>query len=83
MRHVLIVGGTPTDRSHAVRRHVPPTHTALNVDAETMPFVRARDLDWPPPPRVVVIEEIERAFPDFQPGGTRLLLTRGARTPRA
>ena len=40
-----------------------------------MPFVRARDLDWPPPPRVVVIEEIERAFPDFQSGGTRLVLT--------
>jgi tetratricopeptide (TPR) repeat protein len=75
MRHVLIVGGTPTDRARAVRRRVPHTHTALIVDAGTLPFVRVRDLDWPPPPRVVIIEEIERASPDSQSGGTRIVLT--------
>ena len=75
MAHVLIVGGAPIDRTHAVRRHVPQTHTALIVDAGTLPFVRVRDLDWPPPPRVVIVEEIERAFPDSQSGGARLVLT--------
>jgi hypothetical protein len=75
MRHVLIVGGIPSDRFRAARRYVPDTHKVLIVDSATMPFVLARDLDWPPPPRVVVIEEIERAFPDSQSGGTRLVLT--------
>jgi tetratricopeptide (TPR) repeat protein len=75
MRKVLIVGGAPHARAQAVRRYLPDSHTALVVDAATMPFVRARDFAWPPPSRVVVIEDIEKAFPDCQSGGTRLVLT--------
>jgi tetratricopeptide (TPR) repeat protein len=47
----------------------------LIVDARTLPFTRAGDVVRPPQPRAVVIENIERAFPDAQAGGTRLVLT--------
>jgi tetratricopeptide (TPR) repeat protein len=75
MSHLLLVGGTPRDRSRAARRHVPDTHSALIVDAGTLPFTRVGDVVWPPHPRAVVIENIEQAFPDAQAGGTRLVLT--------
>src|SRR5262249_51121024 len=42
------------------------------LDAATLPF---RDLELPPSPRTILIEGIERAFPDFQIGSTRLVLT--------
>ena len=75
MSHVLLVGGIPRDRSRAARHHVPDTHAALILDAGTLSFTRVSDVVWPPPPRVLVIEDIDRAFPDAQTGGTRLVLT--------
>jgi len=45
------------------------------LDAATLPFVRTDAIALPPAPRALVIEEIARAFPDIQSGGTRLVLT--------
>ena len=73
--HTLIVGGSSDDRAAIARRYVPHTRSTLVVDAATMPFIRPRDYEWPPPPRVVIVDDIERAFPDCQSGGTRLVLT--------
>jgi tetratricopeptide (TPR) repeat protein len=73
--HLLILGGSPRDRRRAARHYVPSTHTVLVLDPGTLPFTRVGEIALPPPPRVVVIEEIERAFPDSQSGGTRLVLT--------
>ena len=48
----------------------------LTLDARTLPFTRVSEIALPsPPPRTVVIDEIDRAFPDRQLGGTRLVLT--------
>jgi tetratricopeptide (TPR) repeat protein len=45
------------------------------LDAATLPFIRARDVALPPSPRAVVVHDIERAFPDAQTNGVRLVLT--------
>ena len=47
----------------------------VRLDARTLPFTRVDAIALPPPPRSVVIEDIDRAFPDRQQGGTRLVLT--------
>jgi len=75
MSGILIVGGSRAQRVRAARDHVPSTHHAIAIDSETLPFVRARDLAFSPPPRVVFIEDLDRAFPDCQSCGTRLVLT--------
>jgi len=74
-RHLLIVGGGPRERSRAARRDVPDTHTLVLVDAGTLPFTLVDSVSLPAPPRVLVIDDIDRAFPDRQAGGTRLVLT--------
>jgi tetratricopeptide (TPR) repeat protein len=48
----------------------------FTLDAPTLPFTRVSEHTFPsPPPRTIVIDEIDRAFPDRQLGGTRLVLT--------
>jgi tetratricopeptide (TPR) repeat protein len=73
--HLLILGGTRDDRHRAARSHIPATHTALVLDAGTLPFRRVSGISRPSSPLAVVIDEIDRAFPDVQSGGTRLVLT--------
>ena len=75
MHHLLILGGSPDDRRRLAHPHVPDTHTAIVLDSGTLPFVRAGDVVLPPSPRVVLVHDIERAFPDAQAGGVRLVLT--------
>jgi len=70
--HVLIIEGTADERTHEARLC---THAPLVVDAAALPFTRVSDLELPPPPRTILIEGIERAFPDNQVGSTRLVLT--------
>ena len=74
-RHLLILGGTAADRGHAARLHVPATHSVFVADAATLPFTLVSAISLPAPPRAIVIDEIDRAFPDRQAGGTRLVLT--------
>ena len=74
-RGLLIIGGSRGQRVRAARAHAPSTHHAIVVDAGTLPFTRVSDLVCPPQPRAVVLEDIDRAFPDAQTGGTRLVLT--------
>lgn len=47
----------------------------IALDAGTLPFTRVTDGVWPPRLRAILIDGIERAFPDAQVGGTRLVLT--------
>jgi tetratricopeptide (TPR) repeat protein len=60
---------------HAARAAVPSSHSVLTLDAGTLPFMRVSAIALPSPPRAIVIDEIDRAFPDRQLGGTRLVLT--------
>jgi len=73
--HVLILGGAPDSRRRAARTHLPTTHTAFAADSATLPFTRPRDAVLPPRPRTLVLDDIERAFPDAQANGVRLVLT--------
>jgi tetratricopeptide (TPR) repeat protein len=73
--HVLILGGSPADRHRTAREHVRPHHQTVILDAATLPFVRVSIEQWPPPPRTVLLDDVERAFPDNQTGSTRLVLT--------
>jgi tetratricopeptide (TPR) repeat protein len=68
--HLLILGrsAVPSDR-------IPSDHASVRLDARTLPFMRMDAIALPPAPRTVVIESIDRAFPDAQKGGTRLVLT--------
>ncbi len=75
MPHLLIVGGSPTDRHRVARSQIPSGHAVLALDAGTLPFVRPGDVALPPAPRVLLLADAERAFPDAQAGGTRLVLT--------
>jgi len=72
--HVLILGGSATDRHRAAREHVQQHHQAVILDAATLPFVRVSIARWPPP-RTVLLDDVERAFPDNQTASTRLVLT--------
>jgi tetratricopeptide (TPR) repeat protein len=73
--HLLIIGGSRTDRLRAARLHIPSASAPLVLDADTLPFVNVAEVSLPPGPRVVIIDDLERAFPDAQAGGTRLVLT--------
>jgi tetratricopeptide (TPR) repeat protein len=73
--HVLILGGDPATRAHAARAAIPSSHAPLTLDARTLPFTLTSAIDLPPPPRAILIDEVDQAFPDRQVGGTRLVLT--------
>jgi hypothetical protein len=75
MPHLLLLGGSAHDRHRAARRLVADTHRRLVLDGGTLPFTRLNAIAWPPSPRALVIDDLERAFPDQQSGGTRLVLT--------
>jgi tetratricopeptide (TPR) repeat protein len=72
---VLVLGGSRGQRVHAARAHLPSAHHAIVVDSGTLPFIRAGGIALPPSPRVVIVDDIERAFPDAQTAGVRLVLT--------
>jgi len=75
VQNILILGGSAADRRRLAQTHVPKTHTAVRLDSATLPFVRAGDVVLPPSPRVMLVPDIERAFPNAQAGGVRLVLT--------
>ncbi len=75
MRNVLILGGSPEQRARLARQQVPDGHTLLALDSSTLPFMRAGEVVLPAKPRAVLIDDVDRAFPDGQSGGTRLVLT--------
>src|SRR4051812_15774748 len=72
--HFLIVGGTPDDRRRHAQALAPPAST-VSLDARVLPFTRIEQIALPMPPRVVLLDNIERAFPAYQAGSTRLVLT--------
>jgi tetratricopeptide (TPR) repeat protein len=72
--HLLIVGGTRRQRIAAARARGGASAAAL--DATTLPFVRLTRAMLPPrAPRVIAIDDFERACPNAQAGGVRLVLT--------
>ena len=73
--HTLLLGGSRDDRHRASRSPIPATHTPVILNTATLPFTRAEDVALPPSPRVLLLDDIEQAFPDAQTGGTRLVLT--------
>jgi tetratricopeptide (TPR) repeat protein len=73
--HTLIIGGSETERHRAARARVCTIDTSFALDAGTLPFTRVAEVVRPPSPLVVFIDDIERAFPNAQAGGTRLVLT--------
>ena len=75
MSHLLIVGGSPAARVLLARTRVPSTHTPVVLEAATLPFTRVSERVLPAAPRALLLEDIDRAFPDSQQGGTRLVLT--------
>jgi tetratricopeptide (TPR) repeat protein len=75
VQHLLILGGSRDDRRRAASSRIPETHTVFIVDTATLPFTRPRDVELPPSPRVLLLHDLERAFPNAQAGGVRLVLT--------
>jgi len=73
--HLLILGGLPADRLRVAREHIPASHAPVVLDARALPFLRVDGFPLPAAPRVLVIDEVQFAFPDRQSGGTRLVLT--------
>ncbi len=73
--HLLILGGSSDDRRRLAHTNVPDTHVVVPLDSGTLPFVRAGDVVLPPSPRVLLLHDVECAFPNAQVGGTRLVLT--------
>jgi tetratricopeptide (TPR) repeat protein len=76
--HVLIVGGSRADRVRAAdaRAGSAAASSPLILDAATLPFARADSIALPrATPRVIRIDDLERAFPNNQTSGTRLVLT--------
>jgi len=73
--HLLILGTSADLRRRAARIHVPPTHNAFALDTRTLPFAQPEHIRLAPEPRVLVMDDVEHAFPDAQAGGTRLVLT--------
>jgi tetratricopeptide (TPR) repeat protein len=76
--HLLIVGGTRAERLIAARAAAIST-TVIALDAATLPFVRPSDVSLPDStPRTVLLDQVDRAFPDAQSPDTRLVLTQSA-----
>jgi tetratricopeptide (TPR) repeat protein len=75
MRNVLIVGSSPDERRRLSRTRIPATHTQVVLDSRTLPFAGPDAIPRPSVPRALMVDEVERAFPDAQAGGTRLVLT--------
>ena len=73
--HLLFLDGTPDDRARAARAWPTDERVIVALDASTLPFTRVSTAAWPPPPRTILIESIEHAFPDNQARSTRLVLT--------
>jgi tetratricopeptide (TPR) repeat protein len=73
--HTLIIGGSETERHRAARTRACAINTSIALDAGTLPFTRVAEVVRPPSPLVVFIDDLERAFPNAQVGGTRLVLT--------
>jgi tetratricopeptide (TPR) repeat protein len=75
--HLLIAGATRPARIAAAnaREQDYPEHARVVLDAASLPFTRLDQLELPPAPRVVRIDDLELAFPDHQTGGVRLVLT--------
>jgi tetratricopeptide (TPR) repeat protein len=73
--HTLIIGGSETERHRAARTRACTIDTSIALDAGTLPFTRVAEVIRPPSPLVVSIDDIDRAFPNAQVGGTRLVLT--------
>jgi tetratricopeptide (TPR) repeat protein len=76
--HLLIVGGSPADRARIAQAHIPQSRAAIRLEAATLPFTRVEAVPLPAAPRVVLIHDIERAFPDAQTQGIRLVLTQSS-----
>ena len=76
-RLLLIVGGSREQRAAAALEQQAQYAGARIVTLRSgrLPFVRVNRADLPASPRVVRIEELDRAFPNHQQGGTRLILT--------
>jgi tetratricopeptide (TPR) repeat protein len=74
-KHLLVVGGSPADRARLAHQRIPRTYAVIQLDAGMLPFVRARDVPLPLPPRVILVHDVERAFPGAQTNGIRLVLT--------
>ena len=72
--HQLIVGST-RDRRLQIARAADRTAAAVRLDAATLPFTRLDAVVLPPAPRLLLVDDLELAFPDAQAGGTRLVLT--------
>jgi tetratricopeptide (TPR) repeat protein len=73
--HQLILGGT-RDRRRQAARAAEVNAPTLTLDAQTLPFILPALSQRPAAgPRVLRIDDLERAFPDAQAGGTRLVLT--------
>ena len=73
--HQLILGGTRDERLR-VARAAEVNAPILTLDPATLPFIHPTLPE--PRPRTIRIDDLERAFPDNQTGGTRLVLTQSA-----
>jgi len=76
--HVLIVGGSRPERRRAAlaRQESARPGSIIDLAALTLPFVRPDRTRLPVArPRVVSVQDLERAFPNQQAAGTRLVLT--------
>ena len=83
--HVLIVGGSRADRRRAALvlersgSFRPAAH--IHLDPATLPRVRPDRAELPlAQPRLVRIDDVERAFPAAAPSGTRVILTQSTYT---
>ena len=78
--HALIVGGSRADRLRAADAEESAGSfrpaARLNLDASSLAFVRPDAAALPVArPRLIRIDDLERAFPNAQTSGTRLILT--------
>ena len=60
------------------RRDADRVRAALTVPADHLPFIRPEAIALPERPRGLVVDHVERAFPNHQSRGTRLILTQSA-----
>ena len=77
MSLLLIVGGSSEARRRGAAARLPRADDAdlVVLDAATLPFVQTPLAAVSDRRRAVVVPDIERAFPDRQTAGTRLVLT--------